>query len=344
MLTIIRTPNRRIRRALALQERRQARRTLRDLAAGGFSTSSSAGASLTVNQLLKQPSTISRDLLNVILQRGGFLADKLLVNGSADEVAGGAMRYQRSGDSYTDHDPEEIAEDADWPRAGWTEEMRTEAVKQYGLEVPISMLAIRRNQMSQVARAERRLANQLVKFVDSKAITLLRTDADIQTTGASNWTAAAADIIGDIATAQEAMDVLDEGLNGSVLVLPKTMRVHFLSNTDLRDALKTQNGSESVRTGQVSSFLGLDEIYFTNQLPDDEALVIDPGVAGVIADEAPDPAEGWQAYSPGPGFKPIYVQTYQEKRPKRTVIAAGRWPAMALVEPRAVFKYTSTTS
>ena len=325
-------------------DRRDARRTLRGLAAGGFSTSSSAGTSLTVNQLLRQPTTISRDLLNVILQRGGFLADKLLVQGTPDQVAGGAARYQRSGSSYLDGQVEEIGEDADWARSGWTEEMRTAAVKQYGLEVPISALSIRRNQVDQVTRAERRLANSLVKFVDTQAIAMLRTDPDILGGAAADWTNAATDIISDIANAQEAMDVLDEGINGTTLFLPKTMRVNFLKNTALRDALKALNGSEMVRTGQVANFLGLENIYFTNQIPDAEALLIDTGIAGTIADESPDPAEGWQAYQPGPGFRPIYVQVYQEKRPKRTVVAAGRWPAMFLVEPRAVYHFTTTTS
>jgi hypothetical protein len=173
---------------------------------------------------------------------------------------------------------------------------------------------------------------------------MLRTDPDILTGNAGNWTLAATDIITDIALGQEAMDVIDEGLTGSVLVLPKTMRVNFLKNTALRDALKTQNGSDTVRTGEVANFLGLDAIYFTTRLPADEALLVDPGVAGVIADEVPDPEEGWIAYSPGPGFAPIYVQVYRENRPKGIVVAAGRWPAMALVEPRAVYKFTTTTA
>ena len=372
---LIQTLNRSQRRALELRHRASEIRALREIAGdpgsrqrdytipaellerllqalpaserrryGPLSTSDSASATLSVNMMLRQPPVIARDLVNVILQRGGFLADRLLVRGSAESVAGGAMRYQRSGDSYLDHDPEEIAEDADWPRAGWTEELRTEAVKQYGLEVPVSMLSIRRNQIDQVTRAERRLANSIVKFVDTKAITMLRTDADIQTFNANNWDAAAADIIGDVAEGQELMDTLDEGLFGQTLVVPKTMRVHLLGNTALRDALKGQGGSESVRTGQVANFLGLDNIYFTNQVPDDEALLIDVGVAGTIADEAPDASEGWSGYGPGAGFAPIYVQVYDEKRPKRKVVAGGRWPAMALVEPRAVVKFTSTTT
>lgn len=340
MLTIHIAPNRTVRRLLERFEAQAEKRALRELSTGPFS-SQNTGANLTVNGLLRQPTTISRDLVNVITQRGGFLADRLFVQGSAEQVAGGAMRIQRSGSSYLDGNPEEIGEDGDWPRTGWSESLITAAVKQYGLEVPISNLAIRRNQMDQIVRAERRLANQIVKFVDTIAINILRTDAGIQTmAGSAVWTNPATDVIGDVASAQQLMDVIDEGLSGSVLVLNKTRRASLIRNTALRDALKTINGSQIVQTGNVSNFLGLDNIYFTNQIPATEALVVDPGVAGTIADEPPDSAEGWQAYDPGPGFRPIYVQVYRENRPKRTVVAAGRWPAMGLVEPRAVVKIT----
>lgn len=344
-LTIRSIPNRSMRRILAAQERHAARRPLRELAAGPFSTNS-PNAALTVNQLLKQPTTISRDLSNIILQRGGFIADKLLVAGSPDEVAGGSMTIIRADDSgsYLNDSPESIAEDGDWPRTGWSETVRTELVKQYGLEVPITNLAIRRNKLSQVTQAERRLANQIVKFVDGKAITMLRTDPDIQSLplpgGDDTWDNPDADIIGLLAEGEEMMDVIDEGLAANVLVVPKTMRANLIGNAALRDALKGIAGSETVRTGQLPNFLGLEAIYYTNSLPDDEALLVDTGVAGVIADEEPDPEEGWQAYDTGPGFKPIYVQVYQEKRPKRTVIAGGRWPGMGLVEPRAVVHLT----
>lgn len=325
-----------------VERRARLGRKMRDFAGGPFATGDT-GTVISVKALLKQPQVISRDLLNILIQRGGFLADQLLISGTPEQVAGGSAVFQRSGSAYVEagRDVEEIAEDSDWPRAGWTEQILTELVRQYGLEIPLSNLTIRRNQMDQVTRAERRLANQIVKFVDTIAITLLRTDPGIQTmAGSAVWTNPATDVIGDVASAQQLMDVIDEGLSGSVLVLNKTRRAPLIRNTALRDALKTINGSQIVQTGNVSNFLGLDNIYFTNQIPATEALIVDPGVAGTIADEPPDAAEGWQAYDPGPGFRPIYVQVYRENRPKRTVVAAGRWPAMGLVEPRAVVKIT----
>jgi hypothetical protein len=70
------------------------------------------------------------------------------------------------------------------------------------------------------------------------------------------------------------------------------------------------------------------------------AFVMDRTVAGVIADETPDPAEGFQAYDPGDGKAPIWVKVYKEE-PKDTVLAGARWPAMALVAPKAIVKITA---
>jgi hypothetical protein len=303
---------------------------------------------LTVDALLKQPTMISRDLVNVLVQRGGFVADQIFAKGTPESVAGGAMRFQRSESAYPDRNDEEIAARGDWPRTGWTEALMTAAVKQFGLETVINGLAIRRNQMDQITRGERKLANQLVKFVDTQAMALLLDttgNPTIQTQAASAfWTIAGTDVISDVSKAQEKLDILDEGLIGSTLVLNKVHRKSLINNTVLRAALPREVRDASVQTGDVLPFMGLDKILFTNQLAAQTGILMDPVAAGTIADERPDPAEGWQAYDPGPGFAPIYVMVYDEKRPKDKIIASGRWPAMALIEPRAICLITGISA
>ena len=297
---------------------------------------------LTVDALLKQPRRISRDLVNLVSKR--LVADRLFVRGTADQVAGGAMQYQEAESIYLDRDPEEIAARGFWPRTGWSEQIKSELVKQYGLEVPISNLAIRRNQVNQVVRAERKLANGIVKFIDTKAMQYLEGHASISTqASAAFWTIAGTDIILEIAKAQEAIETQDngyDGFTGATLVLHTKRRDDLLNNTALRAALPRETSDGAVRTGFMAPFLGLREIVFTPQITETVALLIDAGQAGVIADEVPDPAEGFQAYDPGPGFAPIYVKVYDEDRPKDIVVAAGRWPAMALTDPKAVVKIT----
>lgn len=296
--------------------------------------------SISVQALLKQPVRVSRDLANLVYQR--LVADKLLVTGSPDQVRGGAMQYQRAESIFVDApiDVEEIAQHADWPRATWSEALRTQAVKQYGLEVEIDNLAIRRNQIDRVTRGERKLANNLVRFIDTQAMALLSdpTQGINTQVSAAAWSTNTTDIIAEVAKAEEAIENQNNGYNGfegATLVLPLIHRKSLLNNTVLRAALPRENTDGQIQSGMMAPFLGVKEILFTPQLSG-VALVVDSGQAGLIADEEPDPQEGFVAYDPGSMFKPIYVKIYEEPRPKGKVIAAGRWPAMALTDPGAV--------
>jgi hypothetical protein len=199
-----------------------------------------ASPTLTVQALLKQPRRISRDLASLVYQR--LITPSLFVRGSADEVAGGAMQYQQAESIFLDttQDVEEIATRGDWPRVGWSEALRSAMVKQYGLEVPISNLAIRRNQISQFSRAMRKLANNIVRFVDTQSIALLTDTAQGINTGAAAaaWSIAGTDIISEIAAMQESIETQNNGysgFDGAILVLHTTRRKDLLNNTVLQE-------------------------------------------------------------------------------------------------------------
>lgn len=296
---------------------------------------------ITVSALLKQPTLISRALTNLTAKR--FIADKVFVKGTADEVAGGVMRYQRSESIYFDagQDVEEAAARGQWPRAGWTDTVFTDLVHEYGLEVVINNLSIRRNQASQMTLGQRRLANNLVRFVDTQAIALLTNttlNPTIQTYSApTTWaTTATAKIAGDIAACQELVDVLDEGYAIDTLIANPSQRPNILDNVDLSNRLprETQNGM--LQTGVAVPFLGLKQILFTNQIAASHFIALDSTAAGTIADEIPDPEEGFVAYDPGDGQALIWIKVYEEEKSRDKIIAGGRWPGMILQEPRAV--------
>ncbi len=299
---------------------------------------------LTVQALLNQPQLLSRDLVNLVYKR--LVADRLFIKGSPEQVAGGAMRYQELESIFVDNDPEEIAEGADFPLTDWSEAIKTAPVRQYGYAVRITNLAKRRNQRDMVDRGLRKLANRLVKFIDTKAIATIEGGSGIQT-GASGavWTTAGTDIIAEIAKAQEALELKDNGysgFSGATLVLHSKRRDDLLNNTVLRAALPREVQNGQIQTGMLAPILGLKEIIFTPQVTETKAIVMDTSIAGTIADEAADPSEGWSSYDPGPGFSPVYVKVEDDGKPAvHTRISAGRWPAMALVQPDAVYVITS---
>lgn len=306
-----------------------------------------AGASptLTVQVLLNQPELVSRALVNLVNKR--LVADKLFVRGTAEQVAGGAMRYQQLESIYVDDDPVEIAEGADFPFTDYAETVLTEPVKQYGYSHRVTNLAIRRNQRDTLARGLRKLSNRIVRFIDSKSMAVLENAAlGIQTNAsAALWTNAATDIIAEIAEAQEMIEVKDNGyagFDGATLVLHTKRRDDLLNNTALRSALPRETTRGQIQTGQIAPFLGVKEIIFTPQITETVGILLDTGIAGTIADEVPDASEGWVTDSGLPaGFAPIYVKIEDDGKPavhKR--ISAGRWPAIVLPEPQAVVKIT----
>jgi hypothetical protein len=299
---------------------------------------------LTVDALLRQPRLISRDLVSLTSKR--FVADRILQRGTSEMVAGGAMQYQRDESIYVTNDPEESIAPALWPRTTWVEEVRTAAVKEYGLEVPILYTSIRRNNRPQLTMAERKLSNNIVRFVDKLMFTTLEADTDVQTFGSGAvWTTAGTDIIAEIAKAQELIELQDNGYSGfenAVLVLHTNLRDALLNNTVLRAALPRETTDGQIRTGMMAPFLGLREILFSSQITATLAFVVDTSVAGVIADEAPAAEEGFSSYNPpGSTQSPIYTKVYDEPEGRRKIVSGGRWPAIALVAPKAVVKITA---
>jgi len=297
------------------------------------------GPELTVDALLAQPRVLVRNLTDLVYQR--FVADQIFARGSSDQIAGGVAWYQRSESIFLNRDPEEVGVRSEFPRAGWSEEVLSAFVKKYGLEVPISYESIRRNQIDMVNRSQRKLANAIVKSVDSLAMTLLTTDADVLTAAASgDWTTAATDIISDLASAIKTITDQNEGYEPDTLILNPAQNLDLLLDADIRAALPRETQASSVQTGRPVPLLGLERILVTPVLAAGTVLVLQSKVAGTVADETPGAGEGYTGYSPGAGQMPVYMKIYEIPGRDERIVRAARFPAMWLSEPKSVFKIT----
>jgi hypothetical protein len=311
------------------------------------STYPAGSPAISVQALLKQPQRIARDLANLMFQR--LVAWQIMVHGTPDQIRGGAMQFQQAENIFVDagQDVEEISPRGDWPRAIWTEALKTAAAKQFGLELPVDALAIRRNQLDRIVRGERKLANNLVRFVDTQAIALLTdtTQGISSQASAAAWSINTTDIINEIVKAQETIENKNLGYNGfenAVMVLHTTQRKSLLNNTVIRNALPRERfGADTqIETGVLLPILGLQKILFTSNITASQVLILDSTMAATIAIEEPDPSEGWVTYDAGDNTPPIYVQVYDEKRPKGKVVSAGTWPGFAFTDPGAVVLIT----
>jgi hypothetical protein len=302
------------------------------------------GPQITVEALLRQPRLIARALTDLVQLRY-VVADRFFARGTSDQVAGGAALFQMSESIFTDRDPEEVGVRSEYPRASWTEAVFTAIVRKYGLEVPVSDEAKRRNQMDVVQRAQRKLANAMVKFIDAVAIPTITGNALINTMAASgDWTAAATDIVSDIANARALILNQNEGYNPDTLIVNPAQELDLLIDVDIRSALPREGGAPqpSVLTGRPVPILGLDQVLVSPTLPAGTVLVGESGIAGTIADEAPLPDEGYVSYQSGvgPNVGQVYVKLYREDNVDETIVRAARFPAMWVSEPKAITKIT----
>lgn len=295
---------------------------------------------LTVDALLKQPRLLARNLTNLVNKR--FVADQLFTKGSPEQVAGGSANYQKSESIYVDRNIEEVGVRAEFPRAGWTEALYTAVVHKYGLEVPIAFESIRRNQLDQVARAQRKLANSLVKFVDTTAMAMLLADSDIiLQTASGDWATSGTDIALDIATAKKGIYDQDEGYDPDTIVVNPAQELNMLADKDIRDAMPRESSLSSIQTGRAPLVMGLSKMLVTPALTDGTVFVLESGTIGTIADEAPEAGEGYSGYAPGNNYATIYVKVYDEDNHDDRIVRCARWPAMWLAEPKAAVKIVS---
>lgn len=308
------------------------------------------GPQVTVDTALQMPNIIARALIDLAYQR--FVADRILAKGTPDQVRGGAAVFQRSESLFPDRGAEEVGTRSQWPRSGWTvPDLFAAAVKKYGLESPVSDEARRRNAMDELARALRKIANAVVKFVDATAMAAIIADPAVQTaTATAQWSNAGAKIILDIASARNLIVNIDFGYEANTLIVNPAQELSLLTDTTIQTVLPRESTPRNaVVTGRPVPILGLDQILVTNQLTAGKVIVTDAGTVGSIADEIPLADEGYFTYDVNSGAgqtgfgppqiplqqPPMFAKTYREERADETVVRGARFPAMWIAEPKA---------
>lgn len=297
----------------------------------------------TVDAYLKRPPIIVRDLNALTTQR--YVADRIFARGTPDQVAGGSAIFQRSESIFPDagRDVEEVGVRSAYPRMTFSEDLFTAIVHQYGLEFPVSYLNIRRNARDNVTRGLIKLANAMVRYVDTKAMSLITTDTGVQTSNATAaWSGGTANIVKDIANARRLIEAAEQGYELDTMIVSLVEEQSLLSNATLLSLLPRETTSGQLTTGIAAPLLGLRQIIATPRLTTGTVLFMQSGVAGTIADEMPAPEEGFTTYDPGAGSdgRPVHVRIYDDVERSQRVVRGMRSPAMWLAEPLSVVKMT----
>lgn len=311
----------------------------RFFASVGQPTYPGGGQLLQVDTALRFPVMISRALNQLVYNR--FVADRILSRGSADQVRSGSVVFRRSESIFMDRPPETVGVRSRWPRSGETQgDWFAALAKKRGLEVPVSDEAKRRNDVTEMAKAQRKLANSIVRDVDQLAMSMILNDAAVQTyTTGGLWSNTATDKIADIANARGKINNLDQGYEADTLIINPAQELQLMLDKNIRDALPREVSGGPLQTSILSGspvpLLGLRQILVTNQLAAGTFIVTSANIVGSVADEQPGADEGYTGYDPGAGQSPLYVKTYREEATDETIVRGARFPAMWVSEPKA---------
>lgn len=308
----------------------------RQYAINSLPTYPGGGPQVTVDSIMAQPNILARALTDLAYLR--FVADRILAKGSADQIRGGAAVFNRSESLFPDRGAEAVGVRSQWPRTAWTvPDLFASAVQKYGLETPITDETRRRNAIDELMRAQRKLANAVVKFIDAACMLLITTDPAVNTySAATTWTGGTPNIIGDLAAARNLIVNADLGYEADTLIINPAQETAFLTSTSIRDWLPRESTPRNqVVSGNTVPVLGLQQILVTNQITAGKGLMVNSGVVGSIADEQPLPGEGYTTYDPGAGQAALQVKQYRTDGVDETILRAGRFAAMWIAEPKA---------
>lgn len=147
-----------------------------------------SGTSYTVDLMLRQPTRITRMIMDLTLQR--FVADRIFTNGGG--VTGGAVIYDyvQANELYTTRDVQRVEPGTEFPLI--TSERlspRVAEVEKWGGKTFVTKEARNRNDVSMLTNRIRQLANTIVRKVNQVAIATLEAaiTADSRTATGNNW-------------------------------------------------------------------------------------------------------------------------------------------------------------
>jgi hypothetical protein len=241
-----------------------------------------SGDILQIHQLLNSPTLLARRLRTVAENR--FIADVLLPGRYT--AVGGAIQYQQGESIYTDRPPESVRPGMEYPRSGlgFGPVQIAEVVK-WGQDVPITDESIARLRMDPVNRGLTKVVNQMVKHVDGIALGAITSQVTATRAATALWTGSTAEILLDILLAVADVRGLNEGFEPDTVVVDDITFAHVASDEKITNALRREDASNPVYTGDFPVVAGLRILPSPNTPFATEALALDSTQLGGMADE-----------------------------------------------------------
>lgn len=271
---------------------------------------------LSISVYLDNPTRIRRVVEDLTLNR--FIADRLLTQGP--RATGGAVIYDQvtAGDFFLARDVEKIAPGAEYPILTDTAPTPlTAAVDKWGGQVFITDEQRDRNAIDVFVRETRKLANTIVRKVDTVALAALAA-APVNPVSGTDWTAATgAAMIANLIDAAAAINDPDMGYVADLVILNPVQFNELLKNKDFRDAMTNGVEGSILRDGIIGQFLGMD-FARSNRVTAGTGYIAAGGMVGGISDE-----------------QPLTTEVYRMPGSDRTYIKSNRRMVAWITDPKA---------
>lgn len=296
-----------------------------------------SGDNVTISRFLNSPTLVARRLRTLLEQR--FIADSLL-SGRYD-AAGGSVQYETSESMYSDRTPQKVTPGSAYPETGLsTGAASIASTVKWGQDAIVTDEAISRQRIGPVNRGLTKLVNQIVKQVDSIALSAISSAVTQSTAATLAWTTAggatAENILLDVALAKGNILALNEGYDPDVVVVEDLRWAYAMAKFASAGLVPRETAENNpVITGEFPVVLGMTWMPSPNVPVSGQVMVADSSMLGGMADED----IGGPGYVSAAGVG-VQAKTIREDKNDRWRIRARRVTVPVVNEPAAAWKIT----
>ncbi len=283
-----------------------------------------------IHHLMKSPALLRKRLETILDHR--FIADYLLAG--RYQAVGGAILYETGEEIFPADAPEAIAPGAEYPKTVMTVgELATARVQKWGEDSDVTDEAITRLLINPVDRAIRKLANGMIRKVDSLALGVIASKVT-ETYVSSPWSSANAIIESVLlakATAEEKYEA--ESYDYSVVAL-KPLQFAKVAASLIKSDLVPRESQNYALTGVIPDYMGLTWTTSTHA-PFTDPILVDRDQLGGMADE--------KIASPGySSLDGLEVKSIRDEKRDKYTVRARRVTVPVVMEPKAAIRITGT--
>lgn len=283
----------------------------------------------TISRFLAMPTFVQRRLRDITQQR--FIGDVILSGRYTS--SGGAVEYEINETIYADAAVQARTPGSAFARSSVTPgNAAISPVTDWGLEAPITDESIKRaRNVSPLDRAMIKLANSIIRQVDTTALAAVASAVAQTQAAAAAWSAASPKILLDVMTAKATILNLNQGYDPDTVVVSDQTLANAMSDPTLAAMYARENPANPVYTGMPSTIGGLMWLPTPNIPVASTAFVLDSKLLGAMVDEE-EPDEQ--------GNPPIIGFSYRDEPNKQWICRGERVVVPIVQEPAAAVKIT----